>query len=219
MKTILLAGLGNPGKKYEKTRHNAGFLFVDFFFGKFRDEFNFSDWEFKKNLNAEISIGKTKRERKTNKKQKLNFLAVAKKLSFGKKDEDEKIILMKPQAFMNLSGEAVRKAVKYYKVNLKNLIVVHDDIDFALGKYKISTGSRAAGHNGVQSVIDQLDTKDFNRIRIGIDNRGAPAFVPPSGTSAGKKKISTEKYVLGKFTEEEIKIVKKVISTAILSLS
>jgi len=172
MKTILLAGLGNPGKKYARTRHNAGFLFADYFFEKFRDKFCFSDWKMDKKLKSEISVGKC---------------------------TSKKIILSKPQTFMNLSGEAVAAAKKYYKVKLENLIVVHDDIDLALGKYKISSGSRAAGHNGVQNIIDMLGTKDFARIRIGIDNRG-------------EKKIETEKYVLGKFTAPETKKISELIS-------
>jgi PTH1 family peptidyl-tRNA hydrolase len=172
MKTILLAGLGNPGKKYAGTRHNAGFGFVNYFFEKYRNDFNLSDWEFSKKLNCEISTGKTK---------------------------TDKIILLKPQAFMNLSGETVQKTIKYYKVKAENLIVAHDDIDLMLGKYKISTGSRAAGHNGVQNIIDHLGTKDFTRARIGIDNRG-------------EKKIETEKYVLGKFTAAEMKTILKLFS-------
>lgn len=199
METILLAGLGNPGKKYAHTRHNAGFLFVDYFWKKYRDEFDFSDWEFKKNLNAEISVGKIKNSAKK-KNTGLNILAVASLLSPNKKyPEDAKIILVKPQTFMNLSGVAVKKALKFYKIKPGDLIVAHDDIDLALGKFKISVGSRAAGHNGVQNVIDQLGTKDFARIRIGVNNRG-------------DKKIPTEKYVLGKLTSAETKKISETIS-------
>lgn len=182
MKTILIFGLGNPGKEYEKTRHNAGFMFVDYFRENYREEFgpptnfigervNFSDWEEKKKLKALISTGKC----------------------YGKK-----IILIKPQTFMNLSGEAVTAVKKYYKVKIDNVIIAHDDIDLLLGKYKISKDSSSAGHNGAQSIIDLLGTKNFTRMRIGVENRG-------------EKKITTEKYVLGKFTAGEMKIVKKII--------
>jgi PTH1 family peptidyl-tRNA hydrolase len=174
METILIIGLGNPEKEYEKTRHNAGFLFVDYFFEKYQDEFGFSDWKLDKKLKSEISIGKN-----------------------GK----EKIILLKPQTFMNLSGEAVAAAKKYYKVRLENLVVAHDDIDLLLGKYKISIDSSSAGHNGAQNIIDLLGTKDFARIRIGVDNRG-------------DKKIPTEKYVLGKFTAGEMKVILKLLPSA-----
>ena len=195
MKTILLVGLGNPEKKYAKTRHNAGFMFVDYFWKNFRGDFDFSNWEFKKNLNAEISIGKIKKAK--NKKLHLNFLATAKKLS--KLFSGEKIILLKPQTFMNLSGKSVLTAKKYYKVKFQNIIVAHDDIDLSLGKCKVSTGSSSAGHNGVQSAIDHLGTKNFTRIRIGINNRA-------------NKKIPTEKYVLGNFSSEELKMILNISS-------
>jgi len=171
MKTILIAGLGNPGKEYEKTRHNAGFLFVDYFREKYREEFSFDDWQDCKKLKSKTSYGKIGKNR---------------------------IVLLKPQTFMNLSGEAVAAAVKYYKLKLEDLIVAHDDIDLALGKYKISVDSSSAGHNGAQNIIDMLGTKNFTRLRIGVENRR-------------DKKIPTEKYVLGKFTTAEMKIVKKII--------
>jgi len=171
MKNILIIGLGNPGKKYEKTRHNAGFFFVDYFQEKHQEKFLFSDWKLDKKMKSEISIGK---------------------------DKIKKIILLKPQTFMNLSGEAVAAAVKYYKVRFEDLIVAHDEIDLSLGKYKISKNASSAGHNGVQNIIDLFGTKNFARIRIGVDNRG-------------DKNIDTEKYVLGKFTAAEIKIISKIL--------
>jgi len=179
MKTILIAGLGNPGKEYEKTRHNAGFMFADYFREKLRDKFGFSEWKLDKKLKSEISLGKC----------------------CGKK-----IILLKPQTFMNLSGEAVSAAKKYYKVKFEDIIVAHDDIDFELGKFKISKNSSSAGHNGVQNIIDLIGTKNFTRIRIGVDNRG-------------ERKIATEKYILGKLTAAEIKAVKKVLEEINKSLS
>jgi peptidyl-tRNA hydrolase, PTH1 family len=171
MKTILIAGLGNPRKKYEKTRHNAGFMFADYFFEKYREEFGFSDWKLDKKLKSEISVGKNK----------------------GKK-----IILLKPQTFMNLSGEAVAAAKKYFKVRIEDIVVAHDEIDLLLGKYKVSKDSSSAGHNGAQNIIDIFGTKEFARLRIGVDNRG-------------EKKIETEKYVLGKFTVSEIKTISKIL--------
>lgn len=173
MKTTLVAGLGNPGKEYEKTRHNAGFMLVDFFREKYCEEFGFSDWELKKKLDAEISVGKT---------------------------GGKKIILLKPQTFMNLSGNAVLAAMKYFiRGEASNsLVAAHDEIDLPLGSFRISQNASSAGHQGVQNIIDQLGTKDFARIRIGIDDRR-------------DKKIETEKYVLGKFTSTELKKVKAVI--------
>lgn len=171
MKTILIAGIGNPGKKYEKTRHNAGFMFADHFFEKYRGKFELFDWKLEKKLKSEISVGKNK---------------------------DKKIILLKPQTFMNLSGEAVAAAKKYFKVKLEDIVVAHDEIDLPIGKYKISVKSSSAGHNGAQNIIDLLGTKEFARLRIGVDNRG-------------EKKIETEKYVLGKFTAAEMKIIAKIL--------
>lgn len=129
MKTILIVGLGNPGKKYEKTRHNAGFMLLDYFFETHRDKFGFSDWKFSKKMNAEISIGKI---------------------------DGKKIILAKPQTFMNLSGEAVAAAKKYYKVKLENVVVAQDEIDLPLGSFRFSKDSSSAGHQGVQNIIDLL---------------------------------------------------------------
>jgi peptidyl-tRNA hydrolase, PTH1 family len=171
MKTILIAGLGNPGKEYAKTRHNAGFMFVDYFWEKFRDKFGFSDWKLDKKLKSEISV--------------------------GKKDQ-EKIILLKPQTFMNLSGEAIKKTLDYFKIDIADLKIIHDDIDLSLGKMKINLGASSAGHNGVQDIIEKLGTKDFTRIRFGIENRG-------------EIKIETDKYVLEKFTTTEEKILNKII--------
>jgi peptidyl-tRNA hydrolase, PTH1 family len=172
MKTILIAGLGNPGKEYEKTRHNSGFMMTDHFFEKFRREFGFSDWEEKKKLKALVSIGKT---------------------------NDQKIILLKPQTFMNLSGEAVSAAVQFYKISPEEIIVLHDEIDLPLGEYRFSVDSSSAGHKGAQNIIDTLGTQKFKRLRIGVDNRG-------------EKKIETEKYVLGKFSPGELKIITEVFS-------
>lgn len=174
MKTILIVGLGNPEKAYAKTRHNAGFMFADNFFEKYRDDFGFSDWEEKKKLKSAISIGK---------------------------NDGKKIILAKPQTFMNLSGVAVSALLKFYKVPSPRLIVVHDEIDLLLGRFKFSIDSSSAGHRGVQNIIDSLGTKNFTRLRIGVDNRKI-------------NKKATEKYVLGKFTSSELEILMKTIENS-----
>jgi PTH1 family peptidyl-tRNA hydrolase len=177
MKAILIVGLGNPGKKYERTRHNAGFMLVDYF----RDQeagSNFSDWGFSKKINGDISAGKI---------------------------NGKKIIFIKPRTFMNLSGEAVLAAKKYYKVKLEDMIVAHDEIDLPLGNYKFSTDSSSAGHKGAQNIIEMLGTKNLTRLRIGVDNRG-------------NKKIATEKYVLGKFTGKELMVLKKILGEAVNEL-
>lgn len=158
----LIVGLGNPGKEYENTRHNVGFLVLD------------------------QIIKKTKKQKSKGKNQKYSifsniqysniqyfepfklvgkFKAEIAKLKFGNQD----ILLVKPQTFMNLSGEAVKKIVDFYKVNPKNdLIVVHDDVDIPLGSVRMRQEGSSAGHKGLQSIIDELSTDRFTRVRIGI---------------------------------------------------
>jgi len=103
--------------------------------------------------------------------------------------------LIKPQTFMNLSGEAIKKIVKSYKLQAKNLFVVHDDLDIRIGNYKIQKGVGPKVHNGIKSIEQSLNTKDFWRIRIGIDNRDSDF----RGTG--------EKYVLSDFTKEEFQLL------------
>ncbi len=146
---ILIVGLGNPGKKYKKTRHNVGWRVID----------------------------------------------VLKKSLDSARDKD--IILLKPQTYMNKSGKEVKSLITKYKIPISNLWVIHDDIDLLLGTIRVSKNIGSAGHKGVQSIIDELRTKNFTRIRIGI--------LPKTG-----KPKNVEKFVLEKFTKEEKKIVKKV---------
>jgi len=189
---ILIVGLGNPGKKFQKTRHNLGFRVVDelrssphFATARAVDEFakknGFPDFEFNKNSSALIS-----------------------KKTFGK----EKIILVKPQTFMNNSGQSVKLLLE--KLNnsamaelmslSKKLFVVHDDIDLLLGKMRIVKNRGAGGHKGVESIIKELKSKNFIRFRIGIK---------PQRTE--NKEQKTEKFVLEKFNKEEEKTVREVI--------
>lgn len=110
----------------------------------------------------------------------------------------EKVLLVKPQTFMNASGRAVSKVLGFYKLGTQDLLVLHDDLDIPLGQYRISFGSRSAGHKGVQSIIDSAGTQDFKRLRIGIQ-------IP-------ERKTPTEKFVLANFTKEETEMIKKVIA-------
>lgn len=165
----IIAGLGNPGKKFEKTRHNLGFRTLD--------EFK------KKNDFPEFSLSK-----------KFNLFLTKKKI--GK----ERVVLIKPKTFMNQSGKAIVPFLKNLKIKTENLWVIHDDLDLPLGKIKISFGKGSAGHKGVQSIIDELKTKDFLRFRIGIGQNSKP---------------KTQNFVLEKFTEKEEKVLKKVIKRTI----
>lgn len=166
---ILIVGLGNPGEKYIKTRHNIGFRIIN----ELGRKNNFPDFKFSKRFNAEIS------------KENLN---------------KKRIILAKPKTFMNNSGKAAKSIINYYSLQTKNLFVVHDDIDLPLGKMKISKDRGSAGQKGVQSIINELKTKDFIRFRIGIK---------PTKQEIKIKNI--EKFVLQKFNKDEEKIIKETI--------
>ncbi len=143
---VIVIGLGNPGSKYENTRHNAGFTALDLF----AKENGFPLFSAPKKLRSEISEGS------------LN---------------GQKIVLVKPMTFMNLSGIAVKEAIMKYGLKNYRLIVVHDDIDIPLGKTKVSKNRGPGGHNGVLSIIKEMGTKDFTRIRIGILPEKKPFLV------------------------------------------
>lgn len=160
-KIKIIIGLGNPGKEYELTRHNAGFLVIDI---------------------LENSL------------------------------KNKKITLAKSQIFMNESGKAVADAIKFYKVKPENVLVIHDDIDILWGNFKFSFGRSSAGHKGVESVIKALKTKNFWRLRIGIQ--------PNQAKSEKRKveKIRADKIILKKFTSAELKILSQTIKKAISRL-
>jgi len=189
---ILIVGLGNPGKKFEKTRHNVGFLAIENLkleskkisssppsprcvWGSVTE--NFSDWKYKKKFQAEISQGRI---------------------------NNKELILIKPQTFMNESGKAVKLLTKIYHLSPKTLFVIHDDIDLSLGKIRISVGRGAAGHRGVQSIIDELGTKNFVRFRLGVEPK-----------TYNLKPNTLCDFVLQKFNKEEEKILKEVIKKTV----
>lgn len=140
---LILAGLGNPGAKYEKNRHNIGFMAVDEIARRWR-------------FGAE----------------RAKFQSV---IAEGQV-EGTKILLMKPQTFMNNSGHAVGEAARFYKVTPDRVIVFHDEIDLAPGRFRMKTGGGAAGQNGVRSLISQLGP-DFRRARMGVGHPGRPELV------------------------------------------
>jgi len=172
MDTIIIIGLGNPGEQFKKTWHNIGFLTIENF--KLKNE-GFSDWKNEKKLLSEISKG-----------------------NFGNK----KIILAKPQTFMNESGKAAKKIINNYQIPVTNLWVVHDDLDIPLGKLKIIKNRGSAGHKGINSIVKELGTKNFVRFRVGTQPKN------------GKPK-SVEKFVLEKFSKEDEKIVKESINKTV----
>lgn len=163
----LIIGLGNPGKEYIKTRHNAGFIAVD----RIRNqELGIREWKFDKKFNAELAEVKI---------------------------DKEKVMLVKPQTFMNKSGDAVGKLVRFYKIKPADIIIVHDELDLPLGTLRLKIGGGAAGHKGLESVIKALKTQEFARIRIGI----APKTRRPRAMNL----------VLGKFSPAENKKLDPVL--------
>ncbi|MBQ1675260.1 MAG: aminoacyl-tRNA hydrolase [Oscillospiraceae bacterium] len=133
--TWLLVGLGNPGSKYESTRHNMGFLAVDKL--------------------AEVEHFKF---------SKLRFKAWTATAELG----GEKVLVMKPQTYMNLSGEAVGEAARFYKIPPEHVLVISDDISLPIGKLRIRGGGSAGGHNGLKNIIQHLGSDRFPRIKVGV---------------------------------------------------
>ena len=177
MNEIYLIGLGNPGKKYSKSRHNIGFLVLENLSRKYNSNFLLKD-----KLKSSCS------EFKINNSTYRLFL---------------------PNTFMNNSGDAVRAIVDWYKINLDQIFIIVDDKDLPLGKIRFRKKGSSGGHNGLKSIIEKLQTNDFNRIRIGIGS-------PPS--NKGIKNFNTISHVLGNISLEEKSILDKVYKRVIESL-
>ena len=176
MNEIYLIGLGNPGKKYSKTRHNIGFLLLE----------------------------------KLSKKHNSNFLIKDKLKSscseFQINNCTFRVFL--PNTFMNNSGDAVRAIVDWYKINLDQILIIVDDKDLPLGKIRFRQKGSSGGHNGLKSIIEQLQTQNFKRIRIGI---GSPPLLKG-------KNFNTISHVLGNISSEEKTILDKVYMRVIEAL-
>ncbi len=180
MKTILIAGLGNPGKEYQFTRHNIGFRILD-------------NWL----MNLSLKHQNCSYRWEENKKHQAEI----NRFSLNNK----KIILTKPQTFMNKSGESINSLSHYYKINPENILVIHDDLSFPLGNFKLAISAGPAGHNGVKSIIEKLNTKNFGRFRVGIS---APLGSCPVRHQGGHN------FVLGKFTKKEEEIITELLTVA-----
>jgi peptidyl-tRNA hydrolase, PTH1 family len=166
-RTILIAGLGNPGREYRANRHNVGFMLVD---------------ELCETLNVRLS--------------RMQSKALIGSGLLG----DAKIVLAKPQTFMNLSGQAIAALVRFYKIPLDQLLVAHDDLDLPLGTIRMRPGGGPGGQKGLASTIQQLGTQEFPRLRIGI------------GRPPGRMEASS--YVLQDFGRDEQELVKIVLQKA-----
>ena len=139
----LIVGLGNPGRQYELTRHNAGFLFADLLADK---------------NSVKIS--------------KIQFKSVTASIELG----GHKCLLMKPQTFMNNSGEAVKQAAAFYKIPPEKIIVVFDDISLPCGKLRIRRKGSAGGHNGIKSIIYFMNSDNFPRVKLGVGEKPHPDY-------------------------------------------
>lgn len=164
----VIAGLGNPGKQYEQTHHNMGFITIDYLAEKLGINVN-----------------------------KIKFKALTAETVYN----GQKIVLLKPQTYMNLSGESIREIVQFYKLPPENLIVIYDDIDLDTGKIRIRAKGSAGTHNGMRNIVFQLQTDEFPRIRIGI--RGGMS-----------EKMQLRDFVTGGFTKEEVPLLEDAVSRA-----
>ena len=165
---FIIAGLGNPGREYENTRHNIGFLVID-----------------------DIA-----------KKYQITMLERKHKAVIGKGYIDgHKVVLVKPLTYMNQSGESIRQATDYYKVDVTTqLVVVSDDISLDVGQLRIRKKGSAGGHNGLKNIILHLGTENFIRIRMGVSDK-------PQGDDL-------KDYVLGHFTDKEKKLLEETSEKA-----
>ena len=162
----IITGLGNPGRRYEQTRHNIGFLTVD-------------------RIAEELGI----------RTDRIKFQSLVGETVFS----GQKIVLMKPQTYMNLSGRAVREIMNFYKLPPENLIVIYDDIDIAQGKIRVRKSGSAGTHNGMRDIIYQLQSDRFPRIRVGI---------------GGEIRGDLADFVIGGFSKEEVPLLEEAVSRA-----
>ena len=164
-----IIGLGNPGKKYDNSRHNIGFLFIQ---------------EFAENCNTKFLLKN---------KLKCNYAEfISNKVIYR---------MFMPTTFMNNSGEAIRAIIDWFKIDKDKLIIIVDDIDIPLGKIRARKKGSSGGHNGLQSIINHLNSKEFFRIRVGI---GSPPIIDKD------KKYNTISHVLGNFSKQEKLILNKI---------
>ena len=165
---FLIAGLGNPGREYENTRHNIGFQVLD-------------------------QLG----ERQKKPIQRLKFKALTNLFTIS----GEKVLVMKPVTYMNLSGEAVRPAADFYKIPPERILVVSDDTALPAGRLRIRKGGSAGGHNGLKSIIQHLGSDQFPRLRVGVGEKPHPDY-------------DMADWVLGKFTGEDKKKMDQAVERA-----
>ena len=162
----MIVGLGNPGRQYEKTRHNTGYIIVD----AYLDE-KHPTWK--------------------KKFQSLYYETIINK---------EKVLFVKPETYMNNSGEAVASFANFYKIDASDILIICDDLDQPLGKYRLRSHGSCGGHNGLRNIEQHLKTQDYNRLRVGI-------------LTEKKEQIDTIDYVLGKFDPKEQEVLTNLTKT------
>ncbi|MBH0231838.1 aminoacyl-tRNA hydrolase [Halobacillus yeomjeoni] len=163
-----IVGLGNPGKKYEQTRHNIGFMVIE-------ELARQNHW----------SLNQTK------------FRGLYTIEHVG----GEKVLVLEPQTYMNLSGESLRAFMDYYEIDIEDILVIYDDLDLPPGKIRLRKKGGHGGHNGIRNIIDQLGTKEFKRLRVGVGRPSVP--------------MSVVDYVLGKFDKDQQGPVEDSIQDAV----
>ena len=164
----IIAGLGNPGKQYELSRHNAGFLCIDILANRY-----------------------------SFKTDRIKFNALCADVMISSK----RCLVMRPQTYMNLSGEAVKAAADFYKIPSDHIIIIYDDIDLPVGALRIRRKGSAGGHNGIKSIIAQLGTDEFPRLKIGVGAKPDPDY-------------DLKDYVLGTFSKADQEILKTTMAKA-----
>lgn len=177
----LIVGLGNPGGKFTYTRHNIGYMVVD------------------KLVKRKLSLLPSLKAWKTDQK----FVAEICKI--------DDLLIIKPQTYMNLAGLAVSRLANFYKINVSDIWVIHDDIDLPLGKLRIRAGGATAGHRGIESIMRELGKSDFIRFRLGI---GKGKLDTHHTADHNLHRQEVEKYVVSTFKDSEAGAVKKLIKQA-----
>lgn len=186
----LIVGLGNPGEKYENTRHNLGFMAVERFLKDF-SPVQKTSWSDEKKLKCHTAFIDWK----------------------SKTGHTERVILAKPQTYMNNSGMAVKLLVDYYKISPSDIWVAYDDLDLPVGTMKIRFGGAAAGHRGVESVIAALNTDKFWRFRMGIGFPHKNTIDEDGKKNTQRRRIlgNVEDYVLGRFDSRDRNKIREII--------
>lgn len=163
----LIVGLGNPGKNYENTRHNLGFMVLEKYFKK-------------RNIN--------------NPKEKFGGIYYETVI------ENEKVLFLKPQKYINLSGEVLKRYIDFFKLKTEDILIIHDDLDTPCGSVKVKPSGGSGGHNGLKDIEKNIGTKEYRRVKLGISNN---------------KDLDTKDYVLGKLSGNDKDLINQAIDKTV----